>query len=141
MLILNKIQLTGRVGRISSRDYQDKRFVTLRIAVPEKYNKDSQENNDIWFSIIINGNSAEYAAKWCGVGDMVYAEGRFCPRTYTDRNGKECVDYRVQARDFQIVVKKKSDDGQQAASTPQYETKENPHLAELAAGDVQDLPF
>lgn len=141
MLILNKIQLTGRVGRISARDFQDKRFVTMRIAVPEKYIKHDQRSEGIWFSVVVNGKAAEFAEKFVGVGDYIFVEGRLKGYEFKDKQGIDRYELQVYASELQIVQKKKTDDGQQAASTPRQETQDNPHLAELLEGQDQDLPF
>lgn len=136
MLILNKIQLTGRVGRISTRDLQDKKFVTMRISIPEKYTRQDQQPEDLWLSVTVFGKAAEFAEKFVGVGDYVYVEGRVKEHKYQDKQGIDRSEVQVLTSELQIVQKKQ--DKTDAASAPQPPV--NPHLAELQ-GEDSDLPF
>ena len=144
MLIINKIQLTGRVGKMTPREYQDKRFVTMRIVIPDKYAKKDQQPNDVWLSVVVNGKTAEFVEKYVAVGDYIYVEGRLTDRTYTDIQGVSRTDYQVNASELQVVSQKKKEEGEQQAAPGQatQQQAENPHLQDLMDNNPdQDLPF
>ena len=142
MLILNKIQLTGRVGRVSTRDYQDKQFVTLRISVPEKYTKQDQKPEDMWFTVVVNGKAAEFAGKYVAVGDYIFVDGRLKEHKYQDKQGVDRTELQVYANELQIVLKKNTDEAKSApVDARDAQPPVNPHLADLVDEGDGDLPF
>ena len=137
MLILNKIQLTGRVGKISANDYNDKHFVTIRMAVTDKYTKQEEKPESTWFAVVLTGKGGEFAEKYVAVGDFIYVEGKLKPRTYTDREGKEHTELNVYANEVQTVLRKQDKPEEQTTAT---QAPVNPHLAELM-DNGDDLPL
>ncbi|OLD10957.1 MAG: hypothetical protein AUJ06_01240 [Chloroflexi bacterium 13_1_40CM_3_70_6] len=61
-----------------------------------------QEQTD-WFRISCWANLAERAQQMITKGRLVYVEGRFNPRVYTDREGRERTSLDVTASDFQML--------------------------------------
>lgn len=142
MLVINKIQLTGRVGRVSTRDYQDKRFVTMRISVPEKYTKQDQQQQDMWLSVVVNGKAAEFAEKFVAIGDYILVEGRLKEREYQDKQGIDRTEYQVYANEVQIVLKKQEKPAEEApAPVPGRTTVQRPLFNENGETVDEDMPF
>ena len=54
---------------------------------------------------------AERAQQWIQKGRLVYIEGRFTPRTYTDREGKERLSLDISASDFQMLDSRRDREG------------------------------
>jgi single-strand DNA-binding protein len=63
---------------------------------------DRQEQTD-WYRVSCWSNLAERAQQFITKGRLVYIEGRFTPRTYTDREGKERMSLDISANDFQML--------------------------------------
>jgi single-strand DNA-binding protein len=63
---------------------------------------DRQEQTD-WYRVSCWSQLAERAQQFITKGRLVYVEGRFTPRTYTDREGKERMSLDVSANDFQML--------------------------------------
>src|SRR6267143_319543 len=64
--------------------------------------EDRQEQTD-WYRVSCWSTLAERAQQWIQKGRLVYIEGRFTPRTYTDREGKERLSLDISASDFQML--------------------------------------
>ena len=56
-------------------------------------------------------NLAERAQQFISKGRLVYVEGRFTPRTYTDREGKERLSLDISANDFQMLDPRRDREG------------------------------
>ena len=100
---VSKIILVGNVGR----DPELKMTPTGRavcefsIAVNRVIGKsDSGERNEQtdWYRVSCWAGLAERAQQMISKGRLVYVEGRFSPRVYTDREGKERTSLDVNAR-------------------------------------------
>jgi single-strand DNA-binding protein len=63
---------------------------------------DRQEQTD-WYRVSCWSQLAERAQQFISKGRLVYVEGRFTPRTYTDREGKERLSLDISANDFQML--------------------------------------
>ncbi|MDP9281984.1 MAG: single-stranded DNA-binding protein [Chloroflexota bacterium] len=56
-----------------------------------------------WYRVSCWSNLAERAQQMITKGRLVLVEGRFTPRTYTDREGKERLSLDISANDFQML--------------------------------------
>jgi len=56
-----------------------------------------------WYRVSCWSNLAERAQQMITKGRLVLVEGRFTPRTYTDREGKERYSLDISANDFQML--------------------------------------
>src|SRR5207237_1612125 len=75
---------------------------------------DRQEQTD-WYRISCWSTLAERAQQMITKGRLVYVEGRFTPRTYTDREGKERLSLDISASDFQMLDPRRDREGGTAA--------------------------
>src|SRR5437867_13312627 len=71
---------------------------------------DRQEQTD-WYRVSCWSTLAERAQQWIQKGRLVYIEGRFTPRTYTDREGKERLSLDISASDFQMLDARRDREG------------------------------
>src|SRR5439155_357268 len=63
---------------------------------------DRQEQTD-WYRVSCWSQLAERAQQMITKGRLVFVEGRFTPRTYTDREGRERMSLDLSANDFQML--------------------------------------
>src|SRR5438552_13028939 len=75
---------------------------------------DRQEQTD-WYRVSCWSTLAERAQQMITKGRLVYVEGRFTPRTYTDREGKERLSLDISASDFQMLDPRRDREGGTAA--------------------------
>ena len=116
MASVAKIILVGNVGR----DPELKMTPTGRavcefsIAVNRITGKsdsgERQEQTD-WYRISCWANLAERAQQMITKGRLVYVEGRFSPRQYTDREGQNRISLDVSASDFQMLDSRRDREG------------------------------
>src|SRR5205809_8123217 len=71
---------------------------------------DRQEQTD-WYRVSCWSQLAERAQQFITKGRLVYIEGRFTPRTYTDREGKERMSLDISASDFQMLDARRDREG------------------------------
>src|SRR6266849_9374542 len=106
MASVSKIVIIGNVGRDPElRMTPNGRPVCeFSVAVNRVTGKaeDRQKQTD-WYRVSCWQNLAERAQQMITKGRLVYVEGRFTPRTYTDREGKERLSLDISASDFQML--------------------------------------
>src|SRR4029077_5415366 len=114
MASVSKIVIIGNVGRDPElRMTPNGRPVCeFSVAVNRVTGKaeDRQEQTDryrggCWSTL------AERAEQMITKGRLVYIEGRFTPRTYTDREGKERLSLDISASDFQMLAARRDREG------------------------------
>jgi single-strand DNA-binding protein len=95
---------------------------------------DRQEQTD-WYRVSCWSGLAERAQQFITKGRLVYVEGRFAPRTYTDREGKERMSLDINANDFQMLDPR-PDRGMAGDSVPQSRPTEGDK-----SFDPDEIPF
>lgn len=114
MSSLNKIMLIGNVGR--DPDVRTTQNGTgkaeFSLATKNSYKPQGGERVDQteWFNVVTWGTLAEQTASFVRKGRLVYVEGRFQSRKYTDQQGVEKVRYEVVASEVRYLDKKPTDD-------------------------------
>ncbi|MDE3102870.1 MAG: single-stranded DNA-binding protein [Chloroflexota bacterium] len=94
-----------------------------------------QEQTD-WYRISCWGKQAETAQQIVQKGRLVFVEGRFTPREWTDREGQKRTSLEISANDFQLLDPRR-DRGESMGAAP-------PAAAPDEAGakfDPDDIPF
>src|SRR5438309_11439072 len=76
--------------------------------------EDRQEQTT-WYLTSCWSTLAARAQQMITKGRLVYVEGRFTPRTYTDREGKERLSLDISASDFQMLDPRRDREGGTAA--------------------------
>jgi len=111
---VSKIIIIGNVGRDPElRMTPNGRPVCeFSVAVNRVTGKadDRQEQTD-WYRISCWSSLAERAQQMITKGRLVYIEGRFTPRTYTDKEGKERLTLDISANDFQMLDARRDREG------------------------------
>ena len=72
---------------------------------------ESREEQTDWYRVSCWATLAERAQQYIQKGRLVYIEGRFTPRTYTDREGKERLSLDISASDFQLLDPRRDREG------------------------------
>ena len=112
----SKIQIVGNVGR----DPELKMTSTGRpvseftVAVNRVIGRsDSGERNEQtdWYRVSCWGNLAERAQQIVQRGRLVFVDGRFQPRTWTDKEGRERTSLDISANDFQVLDSRRDREG------------------------------
>ncbi len=75
---------------------------------------ESREEQTDWYRVSCWATLAERAQQYIQKGRLVYIEGRFTPRTYTDREGKERLSLDISANDFQLLDARRDREGAMA---------------------------
>ena len=116
MASVSKIILVGNVGREPELKMTPtgRAVCEFSIAVNRISGKSDSgeriEQTD-WYRISCWANLAERAQQMISKGRLVYVEGRFTPRVYTDREGKERTSLDVSASDFQMLDSRRDREG------------------------------
>src|SRR3989442_2350766 len=114
MASVSKIMIIGNVGRDPElrMAHNGRPVCEFSVAVNRVTGKaeDRQEQTD-WYRVSCWQNLAERAQQMITKGRLVYVEGRFTPRTYTDREGKNRMSLDVNASDFQMLDPRRDREG------------------------------
>ena len=78
---------------------------------------DRQEQTD-WYRVSCWGQQAETAQQIIQKGRLVFVDGRFQARTYTDREGKERFSLEISANDFQLLDSRRDREGGMGGGEP-----------------------
>ena len=116
MASVSKIILVGNVGREPELKMTPtgRAVCEFSIAVNRVSGKSDSgeriEQTD-WYRISCWAGLAERAQQMISKGRLVYVEGRFTPRTWTDKEGKERTSLDVNASDFQMLDSRRDREG------------------------------
>ena len=90
---LNKLQIIGRVGKSPIVRYtkDNKPIASLSLAVSEKFKNKSGEQVESteWINVVFFGKLAEIVEKYVDKGSLIYVEGKFKTRKWTDKDGND----------------------------------------------------
>ena len=114
MASVSKIVIIGNVGRDPELRMtpNGSPVCEFSVAVNRVTGKaeNRQEQTD-WYRVSCWSSLAERAQQIVQKGRLVYVEGRFTPRTYTDREGKERLSLDISANDFQMLDPRRDREG------------------------------
>ena len=108
MASMSKIIIIGNVGRDPELKMtpNGRPVCEFSVAVNRITGKsdsgERQEQTD-WYRVSCWQNLADRAQQVVQKGRLVYVEGRFQPRMYTDREGRERTSFDISANDFQML--------------------------------------
>jgi single-strand DNA-binding protein len=142
MASFSKIIIVGNVGRDPELKMtpNGRPVCEFSVAVNRVVGKNDagerQEQTD-WYRVSCWANLAERAQQIVQRGRLVLVEGRFAPRTWTDREGKERLSLEISANDFQMLDSRRDREvGVGAATTP----LEKPN-GDKPGFDPDEIPF
>jgi len=95
-----------------------------------------QEQTD-WYRVSCWSGLAERAQQLIQKGRLVYVEGRFQARTYTDREGKERFSLEISANDFQLLDSRRDREGGMGGGEPAAA----PKASDDTGFDPDEIPF
>lgn len=135
----NQITLIGRVGKDPDvKTLEAGKIAKTTLAVTEKVTRDGGRVDDTeWFNVTMFGKVAEVAENYIRKGDLLFIQGRFKSRKYTDKEGEEKVYQEILVHQMQMLGSKreKSETGNPASEQRKHEAEP------VDAEPVDDLPF
>jgi len=144
MASMSKIMIIGNVGRdpelkMTGNGRPVCEFsVAVNRVVGGGQGGERQEQTD-WYRISCWANLAERAQQMITKGRLVYVEGRFSPRQYTDREGQNRISLDVSASDFQMLDSRRDREGGMGGGPGAAEPARTPD--EKGGFDPDEIPF
>src|SRR5579859_1980687 len=141
MASMSKIMIIGNVGRdpelkMTGTGRPVCEFsVAVNRVVGGGQGAERQEQTD-WYRISCWGKQAETAQQIVQKGRLVFVEGRFTPREWTDREGQKRTSLEISANDFQLLDSRR-DRGEGMGATPPTTTPPD----EGGKFDPDEIPF
>lgn len=121
MASFSKIIIVGNVGRDPELKMtpNGRPVCEFSVAVNRVSGRgdDRVEQTD-WYRVSCWSALAERAQQMITKGRLVLVDGRFMPRSYTDREGKERYSLDISANDFQMLDPRRDGGGMGAETTP-----------------------
>ena len=123
MAYLNLCQFIGRIGSEPEiRTFEGgNKIATARMAVTKKYtdrNQQPQERTE-WIGLVFNGRNADLAESYVHKGDMLYVQGEWHNREWTDQSGNKRTNTELQVSVMQMLERKKQDAPSAPVQAPQ----------------------
>ena len=141
MASMAKIQIIGNVGRDPEMRMtpDGKPVCDFSVAVNRvsKSGGERSEQTD-WYRVSCWGRQAETAQQYVTKGMQIFVEGRFSPRTYTNKDNVEKTSLDITCNDFQMLSRRDRD-GQGGGAVPgtQGEAPAGPS----GTFDPDEIPF
>jgi len=132
--MLNSCHFIGRLGQDPEVRYTQKGSPTasFNLAVSETWTKDGEKKEKTeWIRIVAWERLAEICGQYLTKGSLVFIEGKFQTRKWTDKDGQERYTTEINAKTMKMLSSRK--DGQHEADTG--------HDASQAPADDDDVPF
>lgn len=101
---MNRIQISGNVGREPELKYSQSAMAILKFSVADTSGRDDKKKT-IWHNITAFGDLAEHAAVSLGKGTRVVVEGKLTEDTYTNKDGVEVTRMQVLADDISLSIR------------------------------------
>lgn len=149
--MLNSIALMGRLTADPElrKTTTGISTTTFTIAVDRSFTPKGQERQADFIDIVAWRNTAEFACKYFGKGQLIAVDGSLQTRTYEDKEGKKRKVYEVVANNLHFAESK----GSETPRTPKDESGLDAHKEESGdyevgtpddfaeIDDSEDLPF
>lgn len=112
MASMAKIQIIGNVGRDPEMKMTPtgKAVCEFSVAVNRVSNAGGARNEQTdWYRVSCWGRQAETAQQYVTKGMTIFVEGRFSPRTYTNKDNVEKTSLDITCNDFQMLSRRDRD--------------------------------
>ena len=114
MASMAKIQIIGNVGRDPEMRMtpNGKAVCDFSVAVNRVSNSGGEKSEQTdWYRVSCWGKQAETAQQIVQKGQQIYVDGRFSPRTYTNKDNVEKTSLDISCNDFQLLGRRADRDG------------------------------
>ncbi len=121
MASVSKIIIIGNVGREPELKMtpNGRPVCEFSVAVNRVTGRgDERQEQTDWYRVSCWSSLAERAQQLIQKGRLVYVDGRFQARTYTDREGKERFSLEINANDFQLLDSRRDREGGMGGGEP-----------------------
>ena len=105
---LNKVQLIGRVGKISELISTDLGNDLCRIQVcttESFYSNDEKKQKTNWLNVVVFNAAARMCVDRISKNDLIYIEGRLDHKTILENGGEEKHLYEIVSTSFRLLSK------------------------------------
>lgn len=114
---------------------------SFTVAVDRNYQKQGQDHQADFISVVTWRQTAEFVAKWFRKGQMIAVQGEIQTRNYEDRKGNKRTAVEVVASQVSFCGSKNEEGSKgRPAEYPPEPAPEEPNL-DIEAGDDDELPF
>lgn len=114
---------------------------SFTVAVDRNYQKQGQDRQADFISVVTWRQTAEFVAKWFRKGQMIAVQGEIQTRNYEDRKGNKRTAVEVVASQVSFCGSKNEEGSKgNPAEYPPEAQPEEPNL-DIEAGDDDELPF
>ena len=140
MASVSKIIVIGNVGRDPELKMtpNGRPVCEFSVAVNRVSGRgDERQEQTDWYRVSCWSGLAERAQQLIQKGRLVYVEGRFQARTYTDREGKERFSLEISANDFQLLDSRRDREGGMGGGEPAAA----PKTPDDKGFDPDEIPF
>ena len=141
MASMAKIQIIGNVGREPEMKMTPtgKAVCEFSVAVNRVSNSGGARSEQTdWYRVSCWGRQAETAQQYVSKGMQIFVEGRFSPRTYTNKDNVEKTSLDITCNDFQMLSRRDRDGmGGGAVPSTQGEAPAGPS----GTFDPDEIPF
>ena len=140
MASVSKIIVVGNVGRDPELKMtpNGRPVCEFSVAVNRVSGRgDERQEQTDWYRVSCWSGLAERAQQLIQKGRLVYVEGRFQARTYTDREGKERFSLEISANDFQLLDSRRDREGGMGGGEPAAA----PKAPDDKGFDPDEIPF
>lgn len=138
--MLNVVALNGRLTADPELRHtnNDIAVASFTLAVDRSYQRQEEDRQTDFISIVTWRRTAEFASKYFRKGQLVAVEGSIQTRKYTDRDGNKRTEFEVVANNVHFAEPKAKNE----SGSPQFKSDNQPDnsdFEEISSDD--DLPF
>lgn len=139
MAYLNKVALIGNLGRDPEvRIMQDgSKFASVSLATTKKFtdrNNQAREQTT-WHNLVFSGNIVD-VLQFCHSGDMIYVDGEYVSRQYTNKDNVQVTVFEVRVQNLQLLFSKPQCTAPQSTMQPAPQ----PYLQTAQQLQAQQMP-
>ena len=142
MASMAKIQIIGNVGRDPEMRMtpQGRPVCDFSVAVNRVSTSGGERSEQTdWYRVSCWGKQAETAQQIVQKGQQIYVDGRFSPRTYTNKDNVEKTSLEISSNDFQMLSGRRDREGGMGGG-PMPAAGDQPQ-GEPGTFDPDEIPF
>jgi len=138
----NSMSIIGHLGRDPELEETKTGVPKVRIGIATNYRKPGGEDETVWHTVLIFGDSAVNFAKICTKGSLVFIEGRVFYAEFEGRDGTKKREARISGRTWQHFGHREARERHEPDRGAGIESgEETPGPNYGPDPDMDDLPF